>query len=116
MMERAGGSNRGMKEFTVGTMDEVIYSARGTFDDWAYAVGKHPDIITTCRNYQVEPYPTGMSNALVFIIELGPQNTLWLGSDEAVLLGVGEKNKQDGYVSRGIRVVRAALDVVSPTV
>lgn len=43
-MKRAGGENKelGMQPFKVGTMTEVIYPANGTFDDWAYAVGKFP--------------------------------------------------------------------------
>jgi len=31
-----------MNEFKMGTMDEVIYPASGSFDDWAYAAGKFP--------------------------------------------------------------------------
>lgn len=39
-----------MKPFRVGTMDEVIYAARGSFDDWAYAIGRYPEIVTKCKN------------------------------------------------------------------
>lgn len=44
MMKKVGGENEknGMTPFKVGTMDEVVYAAQGTFDDWAYAVGKFP--------------------------------------------------------------------------
>ena len=43
-MRKAGGENKelGIKAFRVGTMDEVIYPARGSLDDWAYAVGRFP--------------------------------------------------------------------------
>jgi hypothetical protein len=61
-------------------MTEAIYPARGTLDDWAYAVGKYPEIITSCRNHVYRPYPKGMANGLVFLIEMGPHNTRLLGS------------------------------------
>ena len=53
MMARVGGENKGlgMKEFRIGTMNEAIYPATGTLDDWAYAVGKYPEIITKCAGY-----------------------------------------------------------------
>jgi hypothetical protein len=49
-------------------MDEVIYPANGTFDDWAYAASKYPDVITKCLDYEYKQYPPGMTNGLVFII------------------------------------------------
>jgi hypothetical protein len=44
MMQRVGGESKelGLPNFPIGTMDEVIYPAQGTFDDWAYAAGKFP--------------------------------------------------------------------------
>lgn len=65
-------------------MNEVVYPATGTFDDWAYAAGKFPQFITQCRNIGFVPYPEKMANGLLFLIELGPfQNDLF-GSEEAV--------------------------------
>jgi len=61
-------------------MSETIYSARGTLDDWAYAAGKYPEVITSCVNYQYRPYPKNMANGLVFLVEMGPHNTKLLGS------------------------------------
>jgi len=51
-MKRVAGSNSAlqMHPFKVGTMDEVIYPATGTLDDWAYAATKYPSLITTCKN------------------------------------------------------------------
>jgi len=49
-------------------MSETIYSARGTLDDWAYAAGKYPEVITSCANYQYRPYPKNMANGLVFLV------------------------------------------------
>jgi hypothetical protein len=40
-----------MDTFKLGTMNEVIYPARGTFDDWAYAAGKFPALITKCKTF-----------------------------------------------------------------
>jgi predicted deacylase len=59
MLQRQGGESRplGLTKFRIGTMDEVVYPASGTFDDWAYAVGKFPQIITKCNGYSYEPYP-----------------------------------------------------------
>lgn len=39
MMKFYGGYNKrlGISEFKTGTMDEVVYPADGTLDDWAYA-------------------------------------------------------------------------------
>lgn len=54
MMKRVGGSNKdlGIQQFKVGTMDEVIYAATGTFDDWAFAASRYPSIITKCQNHK----------------------------------------------------------------
>lgn len=75
VMKLVGGANSkiGMPEMRFGTMDEVIYPARGTFDDWAYAASKFPSMVTACKNYQYPAYPSEMTNGLVFIIELGQQ-------------------------------------------
>ena len=51
MMGREGGFNKKLDKFTIGTMDEVIYPATGTFDDWAYAAGKYNDVITKCEKF-----------------------------------------------------------------
>jgi hypothetical protein len=76
MLKREGGESKklGLMAFKTGTMDEVVYPATGTFDDWAYAAGKFPSIITTCNRYHYAPYPNGMANGLVFLLELGPKN------------------------------------------
>jgi hypothetical protein len=44
MLKFYGGSNQiiKMSEFKIGTMNEVIYPASGTFDDWAYAGSWYP--------------------------------------------------------------------------
>ena len=70
----------GMQPFRVGTMDEVIYAAKGSFDDWAYAVGRYPSVVTHCQKQSFEPYPKGMASGLIFLLELGPQNSKLLGS------------------------------------
>lgn len=59
MMHLWGGKSDqlGLEEFQIGTMNEVVYPASGTFDDWAYAAGKFPTIINPCTNYKYEPYP-----------------------------------------------------------
>jgi hypothetical protein len=49
-------------------MTEVIYPVSGTFDDWAYAASKFPQLITNCLNYQYKPYPVNMTNGLVFLM------------------------------------------------
>ena len=56
-----------------------------------------------------------MRERLLFLIEMGPQNSVLLGSQDAVSLEIGQESKKDGYVSRGIRMVRAALETVSPS-
>ena len=43
-------------------MDEVIYAAKGSLDDWAYAVGRHPEVITSCVAAKIEPYPADMAS------------------------------------------------------
>ena len=55
-----------------------------------------------------------MANGLVFLIEMAPHNSRLLGS-EAAVNSEGEKRKDDGFVSRGIRMVKEALRTVSPT-
>lgn len=65
-------------------MSEVIYPASGTLDDWAYAVGKYPSIINTCNNFEYKPYPEGMGSDIVFLLELGPQQTTLFGSESAI--------------------------------
>jgi hypothetical protein len=54
MMHIWGGKSDqlGLDEFQLGTMDEVVYAATGTFDDWAYAAGKFPTIITSCNGFK----------------------------------------------------------------
>lgn len=117
LMKRVGGENKklGMTGFKAGTMNEVIYPASGSLDDWAYAVGRYPSIITACDNYQYQPYPQGMASDIVFLLELGPQQTALLGSQEALGIQPGEEGDSDGYVSRAIRMIREGLKVTSPT-
>jgi len=50
-----------------------------------------------------------MTNGLVFLIELGPHQVDLLGSSEATELPEGEESATDGYVARGIRMLRAGL-------
>lgn len=61
-------------------MTQVIYPAPGTFDDWAYAASKNPSLITKCEKYKFLPYPSQMTNGLVFLFELGPHQNQLLGS------------------------------------
>lgn len=57
-------------------MDEVVYPVIGTFDDWAYAASKYPEIMTKCTNNMPKlAYPEGMTNGLVYLLEIGPKNT-----------------------------------------
>lgn len=55
-----------------------------------------------------------MASELVFLIEMGPQQSKLFGSEEALAQSVGEEREDDGYVTRGIRMVREALLVISP--
>lgn len=96
-------------------MDEVVYAAKGSFDDWAYSIGRYPDVITkSCLGHQFEPYPSGSASDLVFLLELGPHQSTAFGSEAALLNNNGVEYAPDGYVSRGIRMVRDSLKVVSP--
>ena len=54
-----------------------------------------------------------MAKGLVFLIEMGPQSSTLFGYESAVH-SKGEKRIDDGYVSRGIRMVRAGLETVNP--
>ncbi len=65
-------------------MDEVIYPATGTFDDWAYAAGKYNEVITECQKFQYKEYSKDMANGLVFLIEMGPFQTDYYGSIDGV--------------------------------
>lgn len=38
-------------------MDEVVYPAEGTFDDWAYAASWAESVPPKCHNYTYSPYP-----------------------------------------------------------
>lgn len=51
MMGREGGNSSKLDQFKIGTMNEVIYPAIGTFDDWAYAAGKLSGVITKCEGF-----------------------------------------------------------------
>jgi hypothetical protein len=53
MLKFFGGSNKKMEinELSIGTMDEVVYPARGTLDDWAYAGSWFSSVPPTCNNY-----------------------------------------------------------------
>jgi len=44
MLKFYGGYNKkaNINSFKTGTMDEIIYPASGTFDDWAYAASWYP--------------------------------------------------------------------------
>ena len=50
----------------------------------------------------------------MFLIEMGPQSSTLFGSESAAH-SKGEKRRDDGYVSRGIRMVKAGLETVNPT-
>jgi hypothetical protein len=50
-----------MNIIRIGQMNDVIYSAEGTFEDWAY--GESWDIknpTKTCRNFKFTSYPVNM--------------------------------------------------------
>ena len=49
----------------------------------------------------------------MFLIEMGPQSSTLFGFESAVH-SKGEKRRDDGYVSRGIRMVKAGLETVNP--
>ena len=70
-------------------MNEVVYPATGTLDDWAYAAGRFPSIITKCDKNNPAPYPKGMAQGLVFLIEMGPHNAAQYGSQVAFDLKEG---------------------------
>lgn len=116
MLKREGGKSKvlGLMEFKTGTMDEVVYPATGTFDDWAYAAGKFPSVISTCYGYQYAPYPNGMANGLVFLLELGPKNVKQLGGEVGIDLSPFSNRADNGFVARGIRMLKGLMKVLHP--
>lgn len=53
-----------------------------------------------------------MTNGLVFLIELGPFSIKQLGSEESL----EEGTEIDGYVSRGIRIIKRLMNIISPEI
>mgnify|MGYP006898483904 CR=1 FL=1 len=58
-------------------MNEIIYPAEGTFDDWAYAASWDTfNSIKQCNKFKFPEYPLQMHQGLVFILESGPHGIL----------------------------------------
>ena len=71
-LKREAGSNNFMKEFKIGTMNRVVYSVSGGFEDWAYAASWEPSKIhCSPPGISMKKYPPQMMNGLVFLFELG---------------------------------------------
>jgi hypothetical protein len=71
MLQFYGGYNNHrlfqMKKLKIGTMNEVVYPATGTLDDWAYAGNWDQSVPAKCDNYVYDSYPANMHHGLVFL-------------------------------------------------
>lgn len=67
----------GTSIYKLGQMNQIIYPAEGTFDDWAYA-GSWDTVntIKECTRFKFPEYPHDMHRGLVFILESAPHNAL----------------------------------------
>ena len=63
-----------MEQFSIGTINEVVYPVLGGFEDWAYAAAWYSASVSTLptKNCNYLKFPFNMTNGLVFLFELGP--------------------------------------------
>lgn len=107
VMRWAAGSNTALKinQFTIrqGNTEEKV---AGSFENWVYAVGKNPKVITECNSFKYKPYAVDTGSQMVFSISIGPKDTKLLGSEIALSRPEDKDSDTDGFVSRGIRLIR----------
>ena len=95
-------------------MNQVIYPAQGTLDDWAYAGSWDSSVPKTCTHYSYEAYPKNMHNGLVFLLELGQHNApdSKMGNSEGLYKDAKSKELSNGYVSRTLRILINLMRVI----
>lgn len=57
-----------------------------------------------------------MANGLVFLIEMGPFQTDYYGNIEGVDEDPKSQSENNGYIARGIRILRKAMNVIRPQI
>jgi hypothetical protein len=55
-----------------------------------------------------------MANGLVFLIEMGPFQALQLGSEDGIDFPPSSSNKDNGFIARGIRILKNLMNVLHP--
>lgn len=107
-----------MEEFTIGTMNEVIYPVKGGFEDWAYAASWYNASVpmTPTRSCPFQKFPYNMTNGLVFLFELGPfdVNEQLFGSEEGLKVHPYSANPSNGYVTRTVRMLKGLMKLPNP--
>lgn len=63
----------GINKIETGQMNDIVYSAEGSFEDWAYAASwDKSNNAATCETYKFQKYPEDMHQGLIFLFESAP--------------------------------------------
>ena len=120
---RYGGGWSKSKPYNYGTMNDLVYYVRGGMEDWAYAASWDQDRVIQCQPKTFGGYPADKTkynnstlrvfNMLVETSDLKEPPKSDLGSSLDVM---NRDTKQNGHVSRNIRLALLAAELVEPYV
>jgi hypothetical protein len=114
------------RSYVTGDTNSVVYSVRGSFEDWAYAGSWAKQLVNKCNRQTYNGYDlskTTYHNATLrvctIIIETStnknPGNNA-LGTDQDLLSGPFPFDVNSGHVAKHIKTSLLAIDVVEPYV
>jgi len=119
---RYGGGWTESQQYNFGTMNDLVYYVKGGMEDWAYAASWDPDRVIECQPTEYGGYDkakTRYNNSTLRVFNMLVETSddkepkHHLGSSLEVL----QKNpKNNGHVSRNIRLALLAADLVEPYV
>jgi hypothetical protein len=120
---RYGGGWSKSKPYNYGTMNDLVYYVRGGMEDWAYAGSWDSDRVVQCTPKSFGGYPAektvyNNSTLRVFNMLVETSNSKEpRKSDLGSSLGIMQRDtKENGHVSRNIRLALLAAELVEPYV
>ena len=99
-------------------MNEVIYPAEGSFEDWAYAASWDTlNPTSQCPSFKFPPYELNTHQGLVYIFESGGHNVPEDRLESYEEIKMKKENDTLGfydYISRGIKILSGFVDAANP--
>lgn len=120
LQEQAGNGPMEMEsiqQYNIGSMNDVVYSAKGPLEDYMYALSWDSSHVVTCTPHTAVPYPAERQKPMpqthrsfIYLVEAASDKqpmTKDFGDDESW------DNK--GHVSRNMIVSKSVVDFAAPT-